>query len=164
MTQPQQDYSGAAQLAGRDYLIVGGGLILIAAIGWIYMAYMAWAMSHMSLVQMWMPPPYLQPWAVLDFLMLVVMWSVMMIAMMVPSTIPMVMMFTAVNRNKRQRNQAYVPTFIFTLGYLVAWIGFSLLASGAQWQLHTAGLLDPMMNSNSRLLSGIVSVFIGEVA
>jgi predicted metal-binding membrane protein len=161
MTQPQQDYSGAVQLAGRDYLIVGGGLILIAAIGWIYMAYMAWAMSHMSLVQMWMPPPYLQPWAVLDFLMLVVMWSVMMIAMMVPSTIPMVMMFTAVNRNKRQRNQAYVPTFIFTLGYLVAWIGFSLLASGAQWQLHTAGLLDPMMNSNSRLLSGIVLVLAG---
>jgi predicted metal-binding membrane protein len=161
MAQPQQNYSDSARLAVRDYLIVGGGLIVIATIGWIYMAYMTWAMSHMSLVQMWMPPSYSQPWAVRDLLMLLVMWSVMMIAMMVPSAIPMVMVFTAVNRNKRQRNQAYVPTFIFTLGYLIAWIGFSLLASGAQWRLHTAGLLDPMMNSSSRLLGGIVLVLAG---
>jgi predicted metal-binding membrane protein len=161
MAQLQQTYSGAARLGFRDYLIVGGGLIVIATIGWIYMAYLTWAVSHMSLVQMWMPPPAAQPWVVRDFLMLFVMWSVMMIAMMVPSAIPMVMVFTAVNRNRRQRNQAYVPTLIFTLGYLIAWTGFSLLASGTQWRLHTADLLDPMMNANSRLLSGIVLVLAG---
>jgi predicted metal-binding membrane protein len=161
MARRRQLYTDPARLAVRDSLIVGGGLIVIATIGWIYMAYMAWAMSHMSLVQMWMPPPYSQPWAVRDLLMLFVMWSVMMIAMMVPSAIPMVMVFTAVNGSKRQRNQAYVSTFIFTLGYLIAWIGFSLLASGAQWRLHTAGVLDPMMNSNSYLLSGIVLVLAG---
>ena len=161
MAQSQSNLSGAGPLAVLDYLVVGGGLIVIAASGWIYMAYMTWAMGHMSLIQMWMPPPYPQAWTALDFFMLFVMWSVMMVAMMVPSAIPMVMMFTAVNRNKRQRNQAYVSTFIFTLGYLIAWTGFSLLVSVLQWRLHTAGLLDPMMNGSSRLLSGVVLVLAG---
>jgi predicted metal-binding membrane protein len=161
MGQAQPNYPSVGLLAASDYLVIGGGLMVIAAIGWTYMAYLAWGMGHMGLVQMWMPPPYPEGWTALDLLMLFVMWSVMMIAMMLPSAMPMVMVFTAVNRNKRQGNQLYVPTFIFALGYLVAWTGFSLLVSGAQWRLHTTGLLDPMMDSRSRLLSGIVLVLAG---
>lgn len=150
--------SRPARLTTREYLIVGGGLAGIALIGWAYIFYMAWAMNHMDLVDMWMPPMASQEWGVMDFVMLFVMWTVMM---MVPSVTPMVMVFAAVNRNKAQQDQSYVPTFVFITGYLVAWSGFSLCISLAQWPLHTAGVLNPMMDSRSYVFSGIVLICAG---
>lgn len=167
MAQSPTSFSAAAPLGTRDYLIIGGGLIAIAAAGWAYMVYMAWAMDHHqhhhggAAGLAWMAPPSPQPWTLADLFMLFAVWSVMMIAMMVPSAMPMIMMFTAVNRGRRQRDQTYVPTFIFTLGYLVAWVGFSLIVALAQWRLHVTGLLDSKMNSNSSLLNGIVLVAAG---
>ena len=149
------------RLGLREYLIVGGGVAGISLIGWAYMIYMAWAVNHMDLVDMWMPPGASQPWAFMDFIWLFVMWAVMMIAMMVPSVIPMVMVFTAVNRNKKQTDPSYVPTFVFVSGYVVAWSGFSLFVSVAQWPLHAAGVLDPMMDPNNYTFSGIVLVLAG---
>lgn len=156
-------FSGAVhwRLSTREYLIVGSGLAGIALAGWGYMFYMAWAMGNMDRFKMWMPPSVSTIWSTGDFAMLFVMWSTMMAAMMTPSSLPMVTMFAALNRNRRQRQQTYTPTFIFVIGYLLAWAGFSVLATIAQWPLHTAGLLNPMMNSGSYLLSGLVLVVAG---
>ncbi len=158
-------YSGTdkklGSLGSREYLIVIGGLAGIALISWGYMLYMAWAMAHMDQVNMWMPPMASKPWMAWDFFMLFVMWSVMMVAMMTPSTLPMVTMFATLNTNRRNRVQSYTPTFIFVLGYLLAWSGFSVLASIAQWLLHSAGLLTSMMNSRSDLVSGIILIVAG---
>ena len=85
----------------------------------------------------------------------------MMLAMMTPTVVPMVLMFTTVNRQKKLKGQPYAPTFAFLSGYLVAWGMFSLLASAAQWLLHEYGLLNPMMNSTSYLLSGAVLILAG---
>ena len=145
----------------REYLIVGGGLAAIALMGWAYMVYMAWAMANMDKVDMWMPPMGAMPWSGWDFFMLFFMWATMMVAMMTPSILPMVTMFATLNRNRRSRRQSYTPTFVFVAGYLVAWTGFSVLASAAQWPLHTAGLLDPMMDSRSYLMSGLVLIAAG---
>ena len=153
--------SQPTRLSPREYLIVGGGLAGLAVIGWAYIVYMAWAMNHMGLVDMWMPPVASEPWAYTDFIWLFVMWVVVMTAMMVPSVVPMVMVFTAVNRTKAQKAQSYVPTFVFVSGYLVAWSGFSLLVSVAQWPLHTAGVLNPMMDSYNYTFSGIVLILAG---
>jgi len=150
-----------SRLTAREYLVVGGGLAGIALSGWAYMIYMAWAMSNMDKVDMWMPPIGDVPWNVWDFTMLFIMWVTMMIAMMTPSILPMVSMFTNLNRSRRVRKQSYTPTFIFVAGYLVAWTGFSVLATIAQWPLHTAGLLNPMMDSRSYLMSGVVLIVAG---
>ena len=58
------------------------------------------------------------------------------------------------NNSKKQKQQPYAPTWLFLLGYLLAWALFSLVASLIQWPLHEAGLLNPMMDSRSYLLSG----------
>lgn len=149
------------RLGTREYLIVGGGLAAIALAGWAYMIYMAWAMANMDKVEMWMPPIAAATWTAWDFFMLFVMWATMMAAMMTPSILPMVTMFTSLNKKRRSRQQPYTPTFIFVAGYLLAWTGFSVLAAIAQWPLHTAGLLNPMMDSRSYLLSGLVLVVAG---
>lgn len=146
----------------EDRKIVAGGLFFVAAIGWLYVFYMAWAMENMHLVDMWMPPRGgTRAWTVWDLFMLFIMWLTMMLAMMTPTAAPMVMMFTTVNRQKKLRQQPYAPTFVFLAGYLVAWAIFSLVAAAIQWPLHESGLLNPMMNSRSYLLSGGILIAAG---
>ena len=63
-------------------------------------------------------------------------WVVMMIAMMFPTAAPMILMFTAVYAGKRQKSQAFVPTWVFVSAYLLIWSLFGLvvypLALGAE--------------------------------
>lgn len=149
------------RLTAREYFVVGGGLVGIALVGWAYMIYMAWAMANMDKVSMWMPPMGAVVWSAGDFIMLFAMWATMMVAMMTPSTLPMVSMFATLSRNRRLRDQPYTSTFVFVAGYLIAWAGFSVLATVAQWQLHIAGLLNPMMESRSYLMGGGVLIAAG---
>lgn len=148
-------------LTARELTIVVGGLAGITAAGWAYMLYMAWAMSNMDKVDMWMPPIGALSWAAGDFFMLFLMWATMMVAMMTPSILPMVSMFATLNRNRRLKGQLYTPTFVFVAGYLLAWTGFSVVATFAQQLLHASELLNPMMNSRSYLLSGVVLMIAG---
>ena len=151
-----------ATLSSRDRWIVYAGVFFVSAIGWAYMAYMAWAMENMHLVDMWMPPRGgARPWTGYDFWMLFAMWAVMMVAMMTPSVIPMVMLYATVNKGKREKGLPYAPTFIFLGGYLGAWTIYSLGATIVQYPLHESGLLNPMMNSRSYLMSGAILVVAG---
>jgi predicted metal-binding membrane protein len=82
------------------------------------------------------------------------MWAVMMVAMMVPSAVPMIQGFVAVNERRRNSSRPVIPVGVFVLGYIVAWTSFSAAAALAQWGLHRAALLSPMMVSTSPILSG----------
>lgn len=55
-------------------------------------------------------------------------WVVMMIAMMFPTAAPMILMFTTVYAGKRQKSQAFVPTWVFVSAYLLIWSLFGLVA------------------------------------
>ncbi len=154
--------ASSSNLSQQDKIIVITGLLTVAALGWIYMFYMAWAMENMHLVDIWMPPRGGErTWTAWDFILLFLMWLTMMLAMMTPTAAPMVMMFTTVNKQKKVRQQPYVSTFIFLAGYLVAWAIFSIVASAIQWPLHENGLLNPMMNSRSYLMSGGILILAG---
>ena len=83
-----------------------------------------------------------------------------MAGMMLPSAAPMILLYGQVNRRRATSTQ-YSPVAAFTLGYLVVWNGFSLLATGLQWYLEQQALLSPMMVSNSHLLSGALLIAAG---
>jgi predicted metal-binding membrane protein len=144
----------------RDRLVVLGGLLGISALAWAYIGYMAWDMSRMAM-PMDMAMPQMQTWGWVDLVLLFVMWAVMMVAMMVPTAAPMILIFAKVNRQRRERQQPFVPTAVFLAGYLLVWSGFSLLATLAQWGLHSAALLSPMMVSTSAVLGGFLLVAAG---
>ena len=57
-------------------------------------------------------------------------WVVMMVAMMFPTAAPMILVFHRVHTTRRERGQAFVPTWIFVAGYLIAWTAYGLLAYG----------------------------------
>ena len=104
-------------------------LVGISALAWAYMLYLAWAMRSMSMDPMDMgldqAMPQMQAWGATDLVLTFVMWTIMMVAMMVPSAAPMILLFATINRKRRQQERPYVATSVFLLGYLVIWALFS---------------------------------------
>jgi predicted metal-binding membrane protein len=122
------------------------------------------ASDHSSTADMLILPVTWTPgYALLMFSM----WWLMMIAMMLPSAAPMVLLHAAVTRKglaraddagpKAPSHRLLSATTGFIAGYLVMWGAFSLVAVVAQWALERGELLSAMMMSTSKLLgSGLL--------
>lgn len=125
---------------------------------------MAGASDHPSMASMLMSPVTWTPgYALLMFSM----WWLMMIAMMLPSAAPMVLLHAAVTRKglahafdagpNAPSHRLRSATTAFITGYLVMWGAFSLVAAVAQWALERGELLSAMMMPTSRFLgSGLL--------
>jgi predicted metal-binding membrane protein len=144
----------------RDRTIVISGIAGVSVLAWVYMFYLASGIKNMDM-GITMVMPQTQSWGAMDFLLTFIMWTVMMVAMMVPSAAPMVLMFTTVNRKRREQEDPFVSTGVFLLGYLVAWAWYSSLATLGQWVLHNTALLSPMMSNTSVILGGILLLAAG---
>jgi predicted metal-binding membrane protein len=147
-------------LLPRQRIVTVAALGAIAALAWLYL-FLAAADMRLSMAgmdrTMIMPPKN-----AVDLLLLLAMWWVMMVGMMLPSAAPMILTFANVNRNRRARGRPYVPTAVFTAGYLLVWGGFSVAATLAQWALESAALLSAMdMTIDSRLLGGFLFLAAG---
>jgi predicted metal-binding membrane protein len=90
-----------------------------------------------------MMPASLMAWTVRDIALNFLAWCLMMLGMMVPSAAPMILVFAAINRQKRARSEPFVPTAVFTAGYHAVWALFAIAATAAQWGLGRAALLSP---------------------
>ena len=148
------------ELLLRQRVVIAAALGAIAALAWLHLylaaADMRVAMAGMDRTMI-MPPK-----GAADLLLLLAMWLVMMTGMMLPSAAPMILAFAKVNQNRRARDQPYVPTALFTAGYLLVWGAFSVAATLAQWALERAALLSAMdMTTDSLLLGGLLFVAAG---
>ena len=76
-----------------------------------------------------------------SFTLLALMWWVMMIAMMVPSAAPVVLLYAQVHRTKIDTGP---PIGAFLFGYLLCWLFFSLVAAAVQSWLQATALASPM--------------------
>lgn len=65
-----------------------------------------WAMQHMDLVSMAMPST--GAWGLVDLLIIFAMWRIMMIAMMVPSVTPMLLIFATMKRSRQWHGRVFV--------------------------------------------------------
>jgi predicted metal-binding membrane protein len=136
----------------RDRAIVAFGLAGVVALAWTYLIYMDWGMRHMDVGMNMVIMPAMQNWTAWDLVLVFLMWAVMMVAMMVPTASPLILLFAEINRRRNERQGTLLATGQFLLGYLTVWTGFSVLATLAQWGLLTAALVSPMMESTSKAL------------
>jgi len=144
----------------RDRAIVLAGVVGLAVLAWAYLLALARRMPHEAMV-MAMAMPHMHAWGATELLLTWVMWAVMMVAMMTPSAAPMILTFAALNRRRRAQQGPFVPTAVFALGYLLVWCGFSVLATLAQWGLHTVALLSPMLGLMSPIAGGLLLMAAG---
>src|SRR2546425_6580516 len=64
----------------------------------------------------------------------------MMAAMMLPSVMPMVLLFARVSRDRAERGTPFVPTWVFVAGYLAVWTAYGLVAYGLYRFVHSLDL------------------------
>jgi predicted metal-binding membrane protein len=144
----------------RDRWVVVAALVIVIIAAWIWIVFGAGTgttavamtqMAGMPDMDMMMERAVWTPgYAGLIFAM----WWVMMVAMMLPSATPTLLLFARANRTQKIRDRPYVATGFFAAGYLAAWGGFSLLAAGLQWGLEQLDLLGPMMTATNYWLGG----------
>jgi predicted metal-binding membrane protein len=153
------------RLLHRDGTIVLGSLIGLSLLAWLYLILLSVAMARGDMSLMGMEAVdamgeamamQVQPWGMVTFALMLVMWWIMMIGMMVPSAAPMILLFARVQRRKLPDDNPALRTALFTSGYLVLWLAFSLIATTLQWTLTQTALLSPMMAGRSPVLGAVI--------
>ena len=126
----------------RDQCLVLGSLVGITLLAWLYLVRMAWRMPEMGMEDaMMMAHPQ---GTSTQFALTALMWAVMMVGMMVPSAMPMVLLFATVQRRQAARPRLSVAAFV--AGYLFVWGAFSVAAAALQILLASMVLLAPTMS------------------
>jgi predicted metal-binding membrane protein len=141
-------------------LVFYGGLAGIILLAWAYLVYLA-STQQMANMGIDLTMPSMQAWGATDTLLTFVMWVVMMVAMMTPSALPVIFLYRTILQKQPPENDLLSSTGLFLAGYLVTWAGFSAASTLAQWGLHQAALLTPMIASASPLLGGALLVAAG---
>ena len=100
-------------------------------------------------------------WMFSDFLAAFTMWSVMMMAMMLPSALPMILVFITVNKKRNEQGKSFVPTWIFIFGYIIVWVSFSLVTSFLQFVLHNLSIISDDLQLMNPYASGFVLIAAG---
>ena len=122
-----------------DRAIFVAGAAAATFLAWFYLVRLA-AHSHHSA----------------DFAVAFLMWTVMMMAMMLPSALPFVFAFGAEHRRRRARNLPFVSAGVFLAGYFALWTAFSAVAALLQQALHP-----PMSSATSSVFAGAILVAAG---
>ncbi|MFC7516521.1 DUF2182 domain-containing protein [Herbaspirillum sp. GCM10030257] len=155
------DFAPVASVPVGDRIFIGCCILAIAALAWAYLFYldhqMMRTMEHGAMpAGMDMPGmPMERAWSAADVFFTFVMWIVMMTGMMAASVMPVVLLFAGA-QTRRGKTLARMMTLMFSLGYAVVWIGFSGLATLAQWALHDASMLSPLMAASSSRVGGAI--------
>ena len=137
----------------RDRWIVGACLTLLVALAclWLWRDHAAMAQWDESMAAMGMKDmemeggPMATSAAPAAYLVeAFVMWLIMMVAMMLPSAAPMILLYGKLARSGRQQGGVFASTTVFAGLYLAVWAGFSAVAALIQWALVRTGAISDM--------------------
>ncbi len=154
----------------RDRVVVGWALAGLVILSWTYLLLGAGTGTPASQMsgfptapRMNDPMSMMQPaqWTIGYALLIFVMWWLMMLATMLPSAAPMILLYAALTRKQVESRSPYMGTGLFALGYLGVWAGFSAIAVVLQWQLARYALLSPMMVTTSVAVGALLLIAAG---
>jgi predicted metal-binding membrane protein len=111
----------------RENLLPGLALIALAAAGWAYVAYQPASMGDMGSAMGGMAMGGIEGLA-----LFLPAWAVMMVAMMVPATLPLIL-YRHLARKRLGPAQARIGTVILLMGYVAVWaiVGLPVFAYNA---------------------------------
>jgi predicted metal-binding membrane protein len=154
--------SGFERVVRQDRLIVLSGLAAITLLSWIFLVRMASSMNAAATdaaMHAAMGMPEMAEWGMAELVMLFLMWTVMMVAMMLPSASPVVLL--VVSTYRRRGGNARALSVAFASGYLAVWTAFSMVAAVLQLVLHRVALLSPSMATRSAVAGGAILLVAG---
>lgn len=127
-------------------------LLALTALAWLILLQMARDMSAPGGMADAAMAGMLMPWSLADALLMFAMWMVMMVGMMLPSALPMLLIYQQMLRKRMPAPQRHLALLLFCSAYGLVWAGFALGATALQWALEQLALLSPGMRSSSTAL------------
>ncbi len=171
LPQPQSPLATLERAIKSERAILAIAITVITLLAWGYILGGAGTGMSAPAMTTWRFPPSAGTlfgpavWTPSYALMMTAMWFVMMVAMMLPSAAPMMLIYARVYAQGQRKGQiagSSIPIAAFATGYLLCWLAFSVLATALQYLLEHAGLVDGMwMWSLSRVLTGVLLVLAG---
>jgi predicted metal-binding membrane protein len=153
----------------RDTAVVAFALLALTLLVWL--ALLAGAGTGMDPFAMsgWLLPAggasaQSWTWTPAYWLIAFFMWAVMMVAMMLPSASPMVLLYGRVVRQSERKGQitnAAGSVAAFAAGYLTLWSLFSVVAVAVQWALERSGAMNGMMALREPVIAGGLLIAVG---
>jgi predicted metal-binding membrane protein len=104
----------------RENLLPGLALLALAAAGWTYVAYQASTMGGMDAMG------GARVSTMGGFVPFVLGWTAMMVAMMIPATLPLILLYRVLARNRLSSIRARVGTAALLAGYVAVWAAAGL--------------------------------------
>lgn len=137
----------------RDRLVILAGLVALTLLAWLFVLDGAGTGMSVRAMTTWSFPPPIRPsmamaWGIEYWVVMFFMWWIMMIAMMIPSVTPMVLLHARVSRHAQSKGQigaGAIPSGVFLGGYLLVWLAFSLFATTLQFACEQLGVLSQSM-------------------
>src|SRR5215212_1215423 len=99
----------------RENLLPGLALLLLTVAGWAFIAYQAHTMGAMEAMN------GARVSTMGGFVSFVVGWTAMMVAMMIPATLPLILLYRVVARQRLSPVQARAGIAALFLGYIAVW-------------------------------------------
>lgn len=143
----------------RDQAIAKAALGCVTFVAWIYL--LVGAGMDMDHAGMSLTEPMAMAWSTGFAIAMFAMWAVMMVAMMLPSAAPMILLFGTISRRRNEQGAQAVAASAFAGGYLIVWISFALAATILQYGLEQALVMSMAMRTTSSLLAGGILVGAG---
>lgn len=148
----------------RQRVLLLAALALVVGLSW---AYLLWMAADMAVASGAMPEhcaamPGMTSSSAAYWVWLLAMWAVMAVAMMLPTALPLVLLFGRFWRARNPAMGAGGATAQLVLGYLAAWFVFGVVAGVLQYGLEHAGVVTPVMGKlRSAAAGGAVLVGAG---
>ena len=152
--------------AQKPRVATAAALFITVAAAWVYLISgpMPGSMggdNMASMAGMHATATSLASWGPREALLLFAMWAVMMVAMMLPSAAPMILLFSRISVTRSARNERNTPVIFFATGYLAVWVAFSVIAALIQFTLHSLAVLSPGMRTASPIASAVILIAAG---
>jgi predicted metal-binding membrane protein len=108
-------------LRRRENLLPALALMALALVGWAYVAHQAASMGSMQSAMGFMAMS-----GIGGIVLFLPAWTGMMVAMMVPATLPLILLYRAIARNRLSLVQAQVGMVTLLVGYIAVWASAGL--------------------------------------
>ena len=129
----------------RQNLLPGLALVTLAAAGWVYVAYQSSSTGSMGSMAM-------------DGsgggVIFLSGWTAMMMAMMVPATLPLILLYRTIARNRLSLAHSRVGMVVLLMGYLVVWAAAGIPVYAYALFAEAAGSLATVLPASLLVVGG----------
>jgi predicted metal-binding membrane protein len=151
------------RIFARPKAIAAGCVVVIAGLGWFYLALLATAptTSWSAMMQTLCRAIPGGTWSFSAVAVTASMWGAMALAMMLPTAAPMILTYAEIAETAARKGERIVSPLVIAAGYASVWLLFSFAASVMQIAVTRTALFDSDLASTSGFLVAVILLAAG---